>query len=179
MKQGFQKIKYLVLGVLLASIGLWALAVTIPHSFSSGQVIKSAEMNANFQALKNAVDALEARLSAVQAAQKALPSKTGQLGYALVGRNGTLNPDYAFMSNGNTPSVTKLPGNGQYQVTFPDFNLLGSHVQLTTYLQNAVDRDNICSVFGWDTNNVVVWCVDSDDGAGTLEDTGFTILVLK
>ncbi|GIW34284.1 hypothetical protein [Meiothermus sp.] len=41
--------------------GLSALAVTIPNSFSAGQVISAAALNANFTALKTAVDALEAK----------------------------------------------------------------------------------------------------------------------
>jgi len=178
VKQGIQKLKYLVLGAVLASIGLWALAVTLPHTFSPGDEIKSAEMNANFQALKSAVDDLEAKLSAVQAAQKALPSKSGQLGYVWVKRDGTVNPTYAFMSNGNTPTVNKT-GAGTYEVTFSGFNLVGGHVQVTTYVQDAPDQDNICAIDVWTATTVTVQCVDSDAGAGTLQDTSFTILVLR
>ena len=179
MKRAVQKTKYFVLGALLATMGLWGLAVTLPHAFNSGDEIKSAEMNANFQALKNAVDALEAKLSAVQASKKALSSKTGQLGYALVFRNGAVNSVYSFMSNGNTPSVTKLPGNGLYKVTFPGFYLPGGHVQLTTFVQTSAEQDNICAIKTWGANYINVQCVDSDAGNGIPQDTGFTILVLK
>jgi len=178
MKRAVQRTKYFVLGALLATMGLWGLAVTLPHNFSAGQEIKAAEMNANFQALKNAVDALEAKLSAVQAAQKALPSKTGQLGYAWVRRTGTIGSGYTFMSNGNTPTVTKT-GVGTYTVRFPGFNLGGGHVQVTTYVEDPADQDNICAIDSWGGEYVYVNCVDSDAGAGSLQDTSFTILVLK
>ena len=52
---------------------VWALALTafillgltIPHTFTAGSTISSAQMNANFDAVKAAVDALEARVDAV------------------------------------------------------------------------------------------------------------------
>lgn len=55
-----KNLKYFVLGAALVAVGLGAMAVTIPNTFSSGQVISAAQVNANFTALKTAVDALEA-----------------------------------------------------------------------------------------------------------------------
>jgi hypothetical protein len=43
----------------LGLLGVYALAVSIPHMFSSGDVISAAKMNANFAAVKTAVDTLE------------------------------------------------------------------------------------------------------------------------
>jgi hypothetical protein len=54
-----KNLKHIVLGFALGSFGLAALAVTIPNTFTSGKVISSSEVNANFAALKNAVDALD------------------------------------------------------------------------------------------------------------------------
>jgi hypothetical protein len=82
------------------------------------------------------------------------------------------------MSNGNTPTVNKT-GTGTYEVTFPGFNLVNGHVQVTTYIENSADQDNICAIDAWSFATVRVQCVDSDGGAGTPEDTSFTILVLK
>ncbi len=56
-----KNLKYFVLGAAIVAAGLSALAVTIPNSFSAGQVISAAALNANFAALKTAVDALEAK----------------------------------------------------------------------------------------------------------------------
>jgi hypothetical protein len=55
-------IRNLVIGFAVGSLGL-ALAVTIPNAFTSGAVISSSAVNANFTALKTAVDALEAKQS--------------------------------------------------------------------------------------------------------------------
>jgi hypothetical protein len=56
-----KNLKYFILGAAIVAAGLSALAVTIPNSFSAGQVISAAALNANFAALKTAVDALEAK----------------------------------------------------------------------------------------------------------------------
>ncbi len=53
-----KNIKSFVIGGFVAS-SLGALAVNIPNSFSAGQPIKAADVNANFSSLKTAVDALE------------------------------------------------------------------------------------------------------------------------
>ena len=50
----------MVTGFAFTVLGV-ALAVTIPNAFTSGQVVSSAQVNANFTALKTAVDALEAK----------------------------------------------------------------------------------------------------------------------
>jgi hypothetical protein len=59
-------LKYFVLGAALVAAGLGALAVNIPHSFSSGQVISAAQLTANFAAVKTAVDTLETKVAALE-----------------------------------------------------------------------------------------------------------------
>lgn len=54
-----KNLKYFVLGAALVAVGFGAIAVNIPNTFSSGQVISAAALNANFVALKAAVDSLE------------------------------------------------------------------------------------------------------------------------
>lgn len=57
-----QNLKSFVIGGILVS-GLGALAaVNIPNTFTAGQPIKAADINANFSGLKTAVDTLEAKL---------------------------------------------------------------------------------------------------------------------
>jgi hypothetical protein len=46
------KLKFFFLGSLIIAIGLWAGAVTIPNTFSAGEVISAAKVNANFAALE-------------------------------------------------------------------------------------------------------------------------------
>jgi hypothetical protein len=55
-----RNLKNVVFGFALGSFGLVAVAVTIPNTFTSGTVISSGAVNANFAAVKSAVDTLEA-----------------------------------------------------------------------------------------------------------------------
>jgi hypothetical protein len=54
-------LKSFTLGVAstMGVLGAIAFAVSIPNAFSSGEVISAAKMNANFAALKTAIDTLE------------------------------------------------------------------------------------------------------------------------
>lgn len=49
----------LLIATVVALVGVSALALTVPHTFVSGEVISAAEMNANFAAVEAAVAALE------------------------------------------------------------------------------------------------------------------------
>jgi hypothetical protein len=53
-------LRNIALGFALGSMGVYAFAVTIPNTFTGGQTISAALFNANFAAIKTAVDALEA-----------------------------------------------------------------------------------------------------------------------
>jgi len=64
------QLRYILLAVtLIALVGVSALALNVPNTFVSGDVISAAEMNANFTAVEAAVTALEAQVAAAQAAQ--------------------------------------------------------------------------------------------------------------
>jgi NADH:ubiquinone oxidoreductase subunit K len=60
-------LKNLVLGFALGSFGLFALAATIPNTFTNGTVISSNAVNQNFITLNNAVTTLEGKVTALQA----------------------------------------------------------------------------------------------------------------
>lgn len=49
----------------LGLLGVYALAVSLPNLFASGDVISAAKMNANFAAVKSAVDSLEAGIPGI------------------------------------------------------------------------------------------------------------------
>lgn len=53
-------IKFFFLGAAIVASGLWAAAVTIPNNFAAGDALSASKLNANFAAVKTAVDALEA-----------------------------------------------------------------------------------------------------------------------
>lgn len=59
-------LKSFVLGAALVATGLWAAAVTIPNTFSAGEVLSAAKLNANFAAIKTAIDALESAITGKQ-----------------------------------------------------------------------------------------------------------------
>ena len=64
------QLRYVLLVVtLFALVGVSALALNVPNTFVSGEVISAAEMNANFAAVEAAVTALESQVAALQAAQ--------------------------------------------------------------------------------------------------------------
>jgi hypothetical protein len=64
------QLRYVLLAVTaLALVGVSALALNVPHTFVSGEVIGSAAMNANFDAVETAVTSLEAQLASLAAAQ--------------------------------------------------------------------------------------------------------------
>jgi hypothetical protein len=54
----------------LGLLGVYALAVSVPNIFASGDVISAAKMNANFAALKTATDALEAKVATLESLKK-------------------------------------------------------------------------------------------------------------
>ncbi|WP_287372064.1 hypothetical protein [Oceanithermus sp.] len=180
-----QKTKYTLFGIFLAALGLWGLAVTIPNSFSSGEVVSAAKMNQNFQALKAAVDTLESKvgaletdnadlkdkLSALQAGMKAVASKTGQFGYALVNADGTLWPDANFDSSGSAVTSSKS-ATGLYFVTFPGLDLMRGTVMITD-----ADPMSRCTIGFWNQTQVSVECYDV--ATGNPVDAAFTVLVVK
>lgn len=69
-------LKHFFLGAALVASGLWAAAVTIPNTFSAGEVISSAKMNANFATLKAATDTLEGKATTLENKVAALENPT-------------------------------------------------------------------------------------------------------
>ena len=179
-----QKTKYVLLGVFLSALGLWGLAVTIPNTFADGDVVSSSKMNENFQALKNAVDTLEAKLEAMN--QKALVSAEGALGRALVrwdGQNATAAVDttWSFNASGGQITVDRL-SQGRYNVTFE--GLAQGNKPFGTALAGSRDpaggNCNVTTVKNEADNapDVIVG-VRCFDAAGALQDGDFRVLYIR
>lgn len=102
-------LKYFFIGAFVVASGLSVLAVTIPNAFTPGTPIKSAEVNANFSALKNAVDPLQA----FTAKLSTTPCASGQA-VGAVGADGT--PSCVAVSSGaglvKVEHDTSLAGEG-------------------------------------------------------------------
>ncbi|GEM90652.1 hypothetical protein [Oceanithermus desulfurans] len=170
-----KQLKYVFLGAFIVLLGLWAVALTVPHTFREGDVISSAKINEDFQTLADAVTVLEAKLSAVQAAQKALPSNAGVLAYAYVDNNAPANNlYYAFNSTGGNVSVT-YEATGTYRVTFENLDL--SQVSLMLAVVDST-KPQICtnSPIASSTDTVTINCFNYD---GTATDTAFYITIVR
>jgi len=175
-----QKTKYIFLGIFIAALGLWGLAVTIPNSFSSGDVVSAAKMNENFQALKTAVDQLEGKvtdlettMTALQAEQDGLPTRQGfPRAYASVDSDGTVFNQ--FSTTGATISVNRT-STGRYAINFGDEGIFYDidPVSVTPMWDNRVCRTSsvsgdlivLCRDFGGNAADSMFWVVLFNDGS--------------
>ena len=164
----------LVFGLVLVFSG-WVAAVDLPYTFSPGQEIKSSEMNANFGALKDAIDALEA---------EALRSQEGVLAYAFYGWSANPRPGkwtviYSYNSTG-ADVISDHVSAGVADITFRKIDLYHASIQVTAMsetvpgvcvLGSSPDDDGI-------DDTVRVRCFDLSAGA-SLADIAFVITVIK
>ena len=144
----------------LAALGVVALAVAIPNTFAAGDVISAAKMNANFTAVKTAVDALEAKVS--------LPGREGYYAYAWVTGAGA--PDATYANNPAGTITVTTSATGIYAVAFDGTHPAIRNVQITGYGNNT----NTCKVRSWSASSVTVLCFTA---AGVAVDNNFTITV--
>ena len=173
----------------LAVIGSLAMAVDVPNTFSPGTPIKSAEINANFTALKNAVttlestvaslttriEALETKLSKVKDGQFAMPASAGILFFAQVDSDGSL--ANSFHSLGYTISSSESSSTtGLYGVTVVAPGVFTGNLQVT-----ALGAEATCVVLGRDTNQQVpqYYSVKCYDATGAGVDTAFFMLGIE
>ncbi len=183
-----QKLKYALLGFLVAALGLWGLAVTIPNTFADGDVVSSSKMNQNFQALKNAVDTLEAKvaaletakadleskLAAVTAGSLALPSRDGALGYyQALNTGGPIGGAEYYNSSGGIIDPGYDPTTHEYTVTFAGLGRGGAAgspgVTMVTAMGAQVYKTS-CKASVNDSGSdavVTVYCYELDTGDPT------------
>ncbi len=168
----FGNAKSFMLGVFVTALGLWALAVVVPNTFQSGDVVSSSKVNENFRALADAVTALEAKLSQVSEAQKALPSQNGTFAYLRVAADGsTVAP---FNPSGGSITVEKT-GDGEYEITFENLDLHNAMLLTTTFS----GFNELCRAtrIGSSASVARVTCIDTK--TQTAADASFYMAVIK
>lgn len=167
------------LGVLAVFVPLilWAAPVTTPNTFTAGSVVSSSQMNDNFTALTNGINAIDTRVTALEG-KMSPPTAAGVFAY--VGNstgNGAITK--SFNSKGGTNSYTGT--NGAYTVTLGGIDC-GSSTGTGIAVSQAAGASGInCRVNG-DWGNVGTDCrvfVGCFDTTGTLTSTPFSLIYLK
>lgn len=179
-----QKTKYILIGIFIAALGLWGLAVTIPNSFSSGEVVSAAKMNQNFQALKSAVDQLESKVAALETAKATLETKVAALeanwdnlptrqgyprAYVSVDDDGSI--FHQFSTTGATISVSH-PITGRYDIDFGDEHIYYQNdpVSVVPMSDGRVCRSSSVN------NDLLVYCQDL---SGNPADSEFWVILFN
>jgi outer membrane murein-binding lipoprotein Lpp len=162
-------IRNLVIGFAVGSLGL-ALAVAIPNVFSTGTVISSGAVNANFTAMKTAVDTLEAKVATLETVKK-LPAQDGYHAYAFVYPGVTTlsgTGTYSFNPTGNITITNSSVGN--YAVSFNGTHSRIRIAQVTPYSGELA----WCNILNWSDSFVNIACYNV---SGTPANISFTISV--
>lgn len=155
-------------------------AVTLPHTFTADTPARAEEVNQNFDALKTAIDTLEAKLDNLDA-NLPLPSKEGKLGYAYIAADGTVDSNRSFNSSGGSVTVDNFT-EGSYTVTFTGLgdsaNNNDYHVQVVA--QSPLTGARICNPFVSLTapSADIEFLVHCRRDNGTATDIPFYVLVL-
>ncbi|MCX7782193.1 MAG: hypothetical protein N2318_00940 [Meiothermus sp.] len=183
-------LKFFFLGVGLVATGLWAMAVTIPNTFTTGEVLSAAKLNANFTALKTAVDALEAAIPGKQNrvtgnctagdtirsinADGSVTCGTSTRASAWISAAGAV----VTSSPGVTWTITKV-GTGLYCIqTSP--NVLSNYSPIVATINGPDNtRGQISVNTGWGSscNPYGGYSVSTSDAAGAAADRAFSIVV--
>ena len=168
------QIKWIVVlpTLLVGALAAAALAgpANIPHTFVPGEVADANQMNANLQALKDAIDDNHARIQTLEAA--ALPPAQGTvLGYANVSAAGVVNT--SWMSTGGTPTV-EHPSAGTYQITWPGENVLSTDTP-TFVTPQSISRTVTVGSAGGGAQSTIVF----RDLSGNYADGQFWVMILQ
>jgi hypothetical protein len=185
-----KSLKYFFLGAAIVAVGVWGLAVTIPNSFSAGDVISAAKINANFAAIKAAVDALESAITGKQnrvtgtcvggqaltavAADGTVTCGGSPSAWALIQPNGTV----FSHSNGVTWTITKV-GTGEYCMqTSP--NLFGNFAPVLATIHGpdkTFGQISVNTEYGSDCNPYGGHGVFTANSSGTPTDQWFLVTI--
>ena len=76
------KLYHLIFTLIITSSSAYATGVTIPNSFSSGTATNAAEMNANFDAIKAAVDDNDSRITTLESSSSSGVIRSKFMGFS-------------------------------------------------------------------------------------------------
>tara|TARA_B110000967_G_C18684160_1_gene459640 strand:+ start:290 stop:817 length:528 start_codon:yes stop_codon:yes gene_type:complete len=156
------KLFSLIFTLIITCSSVFATNVTIPNSFSSGTATNAAQMNANFSAVKAAVDDNDSRISALEG------SSTSQfMGFS----SSQINGDGGYIAMGNACHATFSGSHMCRQTEFVNARMNGVSVSGSAWITprtsvgvNGSGSDSSCS--GWrDTNGAVNGAVITAAGA--------------
>ena len=169
--------QFIAVAIIFTSMGLSYAAVTIPNTFTASTPAVADQVNANFTALKTAVDALEAKVNTL-GTNLPLASKQGKMGYVWASDENlasyTPNPIYSFNSSGGAITAARS-AIGVYSVTFSGLGGGGGHVQVTAYSTAAY-----CRTDGWSSPGTdVVIFVACFDSLGAAVDSLYDVLFVS
>jgi hypothetical protein len=164
--------QWAAIAILASSAGL-SLAVTLPNTFIAGAPARAEDVNANFAALKAAVDALEDKVKNL-GANPPLASRNGKMAYAWLDQptSASYTPDagFAFNSSGGSVTVTRS-GVGSYSVSFAGLSPTNAG-NVSAYLSN-----HTCNTMPWRAvNGNVVISLRCVDQSGAPADSYATVL---
>jgi competence protein ComGC len=167
-------LKAFTLGVSLSMmlIGAYALALSIPNLFNAGEPINASKMNANFTAVKTAVDALEQKVSKLESSTKGPTDKGVIRAFVTASGAGAINNQYN--STGGNITISN-DATGKYQVSIPGVNY--NFREWATVINATSDNDTYCKAQSNDNNKVAVGCYNLTDGSS--QNSSFTMIVLN
>lgn len=157
-----------------------AYAVELPNNFQPNTPASAAEVNANFIALKNAIDSLESKLNNIGNSSLPLPSKSGRLGYAAITSSGEINPNFTSYNSSGGSIIATQNSSGNYTVIFEGVAALDAVESPVILVSNSSILETVsCSAVVADMEEtdvtIDVICYDLS-GAG--ENVAFNILVI-
>ena len=147
------KLYNLIFTLIITSSSAYATGVTIPNSFSSGTATSAAEMNANFDAVKAAVDDNDSRITTLESSVSAPASQfMGFSSGTTDGAGGLItmgNLCHASFSGSHTCSTIEFAGAKMNGVS-----LSGSAWALPTVVSSGVYNAGVELVTGISDGNV-------------------------
>ncbi len=161
----------------LVPLIVWAAPITTPNTFTAGTVVSSSQMNDNFTALTNGINAIDTRVTALEA-KMSPPTAAGVFAYV-----GTSTADGAitktFNSKGSANSYAGTGGN--YTVTLGGIDC-GATTGTGIAIAQAAGASGISCRVNGDWGNVGTDCrvfVGCFSTAGSLVATPFSLIYAK